>query len=147
MARFQSLPGNLRFCGGQTLSARFLHTAVSIPSRESALLRLLGGNPYVVDNAVSIPSRESALLRRRRECFQCEAGEVSIPSRESALLRPYSHNRAHPWHWRFNPFQGICASAAMTTDTPPQVSCCFNPFQGICASAAGYLSIAVFSGQ
>jgi hypothetical protein len=31
-------------------------------------------------------------------------------------------------------------------ETRPRLQCGFNPFQGICASAAGYLSYPVFSG-
>ena len=61
---------------------------------------------------VSIPSRESALLRQRR----MTVGTVSIPSRESVLLR--QRYLSTILDSRFNPFQGICASAAIMRSVP-----------------------------
>jgi hypothetical protein len=63
-------------------------------------------------SGVSIPSRESALLRRGRHLDSSCRPAVSIPSRESALLRQPGQKRRQPKLGGFNPFQGICPSAA-----------------------------------
>src|SRR5919108_576423 len=74
---FQSLSGNLRFCGTVVDFAVVFQDGVSIPFRESALLRRSVAEGIADESGVSIPFRESALLRHTREEADRDRGVVT----------------------------------------------------------------------
>ncbi len=111
--RFQSLPGNLPFCGATGASRRSLAHSVSIPSREFALLRRACAGHRQDQRRRFNPFQgicPSAACRIRR--LDTLALHVSIPSREFALLRRRWRPSVDQSIISFNPFQGICPSAA-----------------------------------
>ena len=123
--QFQSLPGSLRFCGCQlSISAALPGQFQSLPGT----LPFCGpqGATRWQKREVSIPSRESSLLRRQVSPMCAGPMVVSIPSRESSLLRQ-GGDTSSSVKSGFNPFQGVFASAARYYAVP---SYCFS-FQSL----------------
>src|SRR5262249_25387406 len=109
---FQSLPGNLGFC--DATAARMLS--------EIQMFQSLPGSLGFFDGGFNLSPQPKAY--------------VSIPSRESRLLRREVRQLVQHEGVRFNPFQGISASATSKKRLlNGRIGIGFNPFQGISASA------------